>query len=72
MNVETTGQANNAAHEQSQNHDQSAADSTSRAQGKWVKWPDELPSWLSKRIEFALPVWAVAIALMVLALMVLD
>jgi len=44
----------------------------SKSDGKWIRWPDELPSWLSKRIEFSLPVWACALTTVVLAFLVFD
>lgn len=56
----------------SANHDRVDHDAAKPNQGKWVKMPEELPHWLSKRIEFSLPVWAFAIAALVLALLIFD
>lgn len=51
------------------NASQTAAKANQR---KWINLPDELPQWLSKRIEFSLPVWVFAIVALVLALLIFD
>lgn len=43
-----------------------------QSQRKWVRLPDELPKWLSSRIELSVPVWALAIAMGVLLVLILD
>lgn len=54
------------------NQDGVSDDTTKPSQRKWINLPDELPQWLSKRIEFSLPVWVFAIAALVLALLIFD
>ncbi|UOD49603.1 hypothetical protein [Orrella daihaiensis] len=46
--------------------------SSEQNQSKSINLPNELPHWLSKRIEFSLPVWVLAIVALLLALLIFD
>lgn len=45
---------------------------SSKSSGKWINLPEGLSQWLSKRVQFSLPVWALTIAVVVLALLIFD
>ncbi|MCD8504354.1 MAG: hypothetical protein LRY53_09665 [Burkholderiaceae bacterium] len=71
MNHSTPNDALNTS-KGSANHDSVDHDTAKPSQRKWINLPEELPQWLSKRIEFSLPVWVFAIAALVLAFLIFD
>jgi len=48
------------------------ASASKQAKDQWIKLPDGLMQWLSKRIDFSLPTWVLAVAAVIVMLMIFD
>lgn len=72
MKADATGQTMHTNHEQTQQAPNAESADRTQSNHQWVKLPEGLSAWLTKRIEFAVPVWAVATAGLVLAVLVFD
>lgn len=55
-----------------ENHERSDANQPGSGPRKWVNVPDEIPQWLSKRVEFSVPLWILAITTIILTILVFD
>ncbi len=76
MNSNTSGQTIGAnqeqVHESHEGREGYSETTGQQADKKWVQLPDGLSTWLNKRMEFSVPLWAVAGAGVVLAFLVFD
>ena len=55
-----------------QSREQTSSEQSNSRQRKWIHVPEELPQWLTKRIEFSVPIWALIIAAVILTVLVFD
>ncbi len=72
MNQTTPNGSANPEHEPSVSWDNTTAQMSGSSPRPWVTMPPQWSQWLTKRIEFALPVWVCATVVLVLALLIFD
>lgn len=72
MSSHTNEQSMNRHAKQTEQAKQSERPQATQSNRQWIRLPEGLTEWLTKRVEFALPVWAVAISGIVVAVLVFD
>lgn len=70
MDHSTPTDARNASQSNDPNTNKTCA--SDQSPKKWVTMPDQWPQWLSKRIEFSVPVWVGAVTAVLLAWLIFD